>query len=137
MSPVRSKNLNNYADLTSTNRTSNGMSKSLSLKPRMSEKTYALSESQNIYVFEVTPGVNKLSIAQAVAAQFEVGVTSVRIAKTPAKTKRSYRRAGRVAHKGTTSSITKAYVTLKEGDKLPIFAAVEEASKKADSKEKK
>jgi ribosomal protein L23 len=52
----------------------------------------------------------------------------VRIAGVPGKTKRSFRRGGRNVFKGSRSDIRKAYVTLKEGDKLPIFQAVEEAN---------
>lgn len=107
------------------------MSKSLALKPRVSEKTYALSEQRNTYVFEVPKGVSKQLIADAVAAQYEVGVTNVRISATPGKTQRTYRRGGRVSYTGQRSGIRKAYVTLKEGDKLPIFAAVEEAADNA------
>lgn len=113
------------------------MSKSVALRPRMSEKTYALSQERNVYVFEIPPGTNKNTAARAVAEQFEVTVTAVRIAKTPGKSRRSYQRGGRVVRRGMSSGVVKAYVTLKEGDKLPIFAAVEEASEKSEAKEKK
>lgn len=113
------------------------MSKSLTLRPRMSEKTYALSEERNTYVFEIPTNANKHTVANAVTAQFEVTVTAVRVAKTPGKSRRSYRRGGRVVRKGMTSGVKKAYVTLKAGDKIPIFAANTEASEKSDAKEKK
>ncbi|PJE65043.1 50S ribosomal protein L23 [Candidatus Saccharibacteria bacterium CG10_big_fil_rev_8_21_14_0_10_47_8] len=113
------------------------MSKSVTLKPRMSEKTYALSEERNTYVFEIPTDANKNTVARAVAAQFKVTVTGVRVAKTPGKSRRSYRRGGRVVRKGMTSGVKKAYVTLKADDKIPIFAAASEASEKLDTKEKK
>ena len=115
------------------------MSKSLTLKPRVSEKTYGLSEERNTYVFEVPSGSSKQLIAKAVAEQYEVGVTGVRIAATPGKTQRTYRRGGRVVNRGQRSGLRKAYVTLKEGDKLPIFAAVEDDNdgKPEAKKEKK
>jgi large subunit ribosomal protein L23 len=110
------------------------MSKEVALKPRVSEKTYALSEERNTYVFEVPSRISKHEIAKAVTSQYEVGVTSVRMASLPGKNLRSYRRKGRVTHRGFKSGIRKAYVTLKEGDKLPIFAAVEEPNKPEDKK---
>ena len=113
------------------------MSESLTLKPRVSEKTYALSESTNTYVFEVPKGASKQLVADAVAAQYEVGVTNVRISATPGKTQRTYRRGGRISHSGQRSSIRKAFVTLKEGDKLPIFASVEDSADAKPDKEKK
>jgi large subunit ribosomal protein L23 len=105
----------------------NPAGKSMTLKPRVSEKTYALSEQGNTYVFEVPKTVSKQFIGDAVAAQYEVGVVSVRISATPGKTQRTYKRGGRISHNGQRSSVRKAFVTLKEGDKLPVFASVEDS----------
>ena len=110
------------------------MSKSLTLKPRVSEKTYALSEESNTYVFEVPKGASKQLVGNAVAAQYEVTVTNVRVSATPGKSQRTYRRGGRVTHTGQRSGIRKAFVTLKEGDKLPIFASVEESETPKEKK---
>ena len=107
------------------------------LKPRLSEKAYGLSEQRNTYVFEVLPCVNSLSVANAVAEQYKVGVKKVRIMSAPAKTKSTYRRGGRVVHKSDKSGFRKAYVTLKEGDKLPIFASVEENAAPPEAKKEK
>jgi ribosomal protein L23 len=97
------------------------MSKSLILKPRLSEKAYALSEQGNTYVFDVPRSANRQTVGQAVATQYEVGVISVKIASTARKPIKAYRKRGRSI---TTSraGVRKAYVTLKEGDKLPVFA---------------
>jgi ribosomal protein L23 len=46
----------------------------------------------------------------------------------PGKAVRTYRKSARKTETGKRSNVRKAYVTLKEGDKLPIFAAVEEAN---------
>lgn len=107
--------------------------KQVILKPRISEKAYAQSEAANVYIFDVPANANKFDVAKAVAAQYEVGVTNVKIASVPGKTVRAYRQRGRRSINGKRSDIRKAYVTLKEGDKLPIFAAVEnpEAPKEA------
>jgi large subunit ribosomal protein L23 len=108
------------------------MDKALILKPRMSEKTFGLSESGNTYTFEVPGDANKHSVARAVTAQYEVTVLGVNIVNVKGKPKRTVRKGGR-AISGNRSDIKKAYVTLKAGDKLPIFAT-EEDDKKADKK---
>ena len=69
------------------------------------------------------------------AGQYGVTVESVRIASQPSKNKRTYRRGGRVVLRGQTAPLRKAYVRLKDGDKLPIFAASEDDGKtKKESK---
>jgi large subunit ribosomal protein L23 len=98
----------------------------------MSEKAYDLSESQNTYVFEIPVDINSNAIASAVADQFSVSVKAVRIANIPGKSKRNVRSKSRGNKSGKRSDMHKAYVTLNEGDKLPIFAAVE-AQEKADA----
>ena len=98
----------------------------ITLNPRLSEKAYGLSEQRNTYIFDIRPGINKFDVAKAVTAQYEVKVENVRIAGVPGKAMRAYRQRGRKSISGRRSDIRKAYVTLKEGDKLPLFAAVEE-----------
>lgn len=119
--------------------------KDLVLKPRVSEKAYAMSQRENIktYVFEVTPGTNKHSIARAITMQYDVVVTSVRTTTSKGKVKQSYRKGGRPIT-GVRSDVKKAYVTLRTGDILPIFleeqkeeAAVTKAEEKAAKKAKK
>lgn len=113
---------------------SSGFVKLLHLNPRLSEKAYGLSEQRNTYIFDVESGTNKFDVAAAVATQYKVSVTKVRIASVPGKAKRTYRQRGRKSLQGQRSDIRKAYVTLKEGDKLPIFAAVEEPKKPEEKK---
>ncbi len=105
------------------------MDKSMLLRPRISEKAYALSLARNTYAFEVPTNANKMTIAAAVAAQYGVGVISVNIINTTGKTKRTIRRGGKVT-KGQRSDTKKAYVTLKSGDSLPIFAEEKAAAEK-------
>jgi ribosomal protein L23 len=105
------------------------MHKTIALKPRLSEKSYALSEERNTYAFVVPANVSRLDLAKAVAAQYDVTVESVRIAAQPSKNRRTYRRGGRVVLRGQTAPLRKAYVRLKEGVKLPIFAALDEDKK--------
>jgi large subunit ribosomal protein L23 len=101
----------------------------LTLKPKMSEKTYVLS-NDGVYVFEVDKEFNKHQISDAVEKTYKVTVTKIRTVTSKGKQKRSYR--NRKYEIGTRSDTKKAYVTLKEGDAIPIFAAVEEAEQKAE-----
>ena len=110
------------------------LQKHVALKPRVSEKAYALSESRNTYTFDVEPGVNKFDVAQAVGVQYDVSVTGVRLSTTPGKAVRTYRQKGRRSVGGRRTAVRKAYVTLKEGDKLPIFAAIEEQTAPKEAK---
>lgn len=106
----------------------------IALKPRVSEKSYALSEKLNTYIFDVPHTSNKFDIAHAVKSQFNVIVTGVRVASVPGKAVRSYKNGGRKSINAKRSDLRKAYVTLKEGDKLPIFAAAEEPTAPKESK---
>jgi large subunit ribosomal protein L23 len=108
--------------------------KLIALKPRVSEKGYALSEQTNTYVFVIPKDANKFEVSQAVASQYEVSVTGVRLTSVPGKTVRSYRNRGRRSINGKRSDVRKAYVTLKEGDKLPIFDAVESDEQPKETK---
>lgn len=104
------------------------MSKTITLRPRLSEKTYAQSE-RRVYVVDVPKDANKHTIARAVEAQFEVKVETVNIVNIPGKAKRTMSLNGKRYHnaEGKRSDLKKAYVTLAEGNSLPFFAAVEEA----------
>jgi large subunit ribosomal protein L23 len=102
------------------------MDKQILLKPRMSEKAYALSQSSGVYVFIVPKNANKLTVGKAVAAQFDVTVEDVRIAHLPPKAKRTMYKGGRRSANGVQPGIKKAYVQIKDGDSIPIFAAEDE-----------
>jgi ribosomal protein L23 len=108
--------------------------KPIALKPRMSEKSYALSESLNTYVFDVPGNFNRYDVAAAVGSQYGVTVASVRIAAQPGKTKRTFNRQSRSFQQGKVSPARKAYIRLKEGDKLPIFAGVEDEKPAKETK---
>lgn len=103
--------------------------KNITLKPRLSEKTYAQSEN-GVYVFVVDTDVNKHEIATAVESTYDVSVVRVRTVIQNGKAKRIYR--NRKFENGVRSDIKKAYVTLKAGDQIPIFAAVEEQNEQAE-----
>jgi large subunit ribosomal protein L23 len=107
------------------------MSKQIILRPRLSEKTYAQSESR-VYVVEIPKDVNKHTVARAIESQFEVKVAKVNITNIPGKAKRIISISGKRYQNanGKRADIKKAYVTLAEGQSLPFFAAVEEAEEK-------
>lgn len=113
------------------------MDKTMVLKPRVSEKAYAQNQDRNVYVFMVPVSASKQAIANAIAAQFEVTVKTVNTTLTKGKAKRTIRKGGRPVA-GRTSNFKKAYVTLKDGDSIAIFAAAEDQkAEKPAKKEKK
>lgn len=131
MSPVRNRSKNSNPSVINKalkNGVSNGMS-TITLKPRMSEKTYEIS-SNGVYVFEVDKSVNKHEVANAVEKAYGVTVTNVRTVIVKGKEKRLYR--NKRFETGKRADVKKAYVTLKAGDRIPIFAAVEEAEAEAE-----
>ena len=115
----------------------------LTLLPRVSEKAYGLSKERNVYVFDVPTFANKQMIAEAVQSQFSVTVESVNVSVAKGKRKRNVRKNGRATY-GTRKDVKRAYVEIKEGEHIPVFAAIDEASEnaanaqaKAKKKEKK
>ncbi|HEX5456308.1 MAG TPA: 50S ribosomal protein L23 [Candidatus Saccharimonadales bacterium] len=114
------------------------MSKTMILKPRMSEKAYAQSHAVNTYAFDVPKTANKISVAKAVTEQFKVTVENVRIAVVKGKKARSIRIGGtRKVVSGKRPDVKKAYVRIKTGETIPIFASIDEAEEKARKAEEK
>lgn len=111
------------------------MSKTLILKPRLSEKAYGQSLTKNTYVFVVPTDANKNQVSEAVAAQFSVSVTEVNILNVKGKAKRTVRKGGRQSA-GRDSDFKKAYVTLKEGDSIAVFATEDDKNEPKGKKEK-
>ncbi len=110
----------------------------MTLKPRVSEKAYDKSQNHGVYVFEVPHDATKLTIADAVKAQFDVTVTDVNIVNVKGKAKQQYRKRGKRSI-GKRPDIKKAYVTLKTGDAIAIFPKEEEQKDEQprDAKSKK
>ncbi len=90
-------------------------------RPIVTEKISNLQE-KGIYAFEVQLKANKIEIARAVEKKFNVTVTNVRTMNIKGKSKTQMTKRGRF--EGKTSHIKKAIVTLKEGDKIDLFANV-------------
>lgn len=114
------------------------MRTALTLKPRLFEKTYALSQ-QGVYVFDVDKSANKHSIARAVESQFEVKVTAVNTTNIQGKAKRTISIMGkRMSNQpGVRNDFKKAYVTLAKGQTLPFFDAAEAAEEKSNKIQEK
>jgi large subunit ribosomal protein L23 len=83
--------------------------------PLISEKGTALAESTNQVLFKVRPDANKIEVKRAVETLFKVKVVQVRMARYLGKMRRIGRNIGR------RPMWKKAYVTLKEGDKIDFF----------------
>ena len=84
-------------------------------RPLITEKTTALKETQRALCFEVHRDASKPEIKKAVESLFGVKVQDVRVANMHGKVKRQGRFAGQ------RSDWKKAYVKLREGEKLPEF----------------
>lgn len=93
---------------------------SITLIPRISEKSFAQVSKQNTYVFDVDTVFNKQQIKEAVAEQFKVEVTKVNTVVAKGKVKGTFTRTGG-KKEGARKSVKRAYVTLKKGDSIPIF----------------
>lgn len=100
--------------------------KQMTIIPLVSEKAYAESLKNNVYTFRVPLNLNKNEIRSAVEEQFGVTVVNIKTLVQDGKAVRYSR--GKNRYPGTTSrkDWKKAYVTLKDGDKLNVFDAVEQ-----------
>jgi large subunit ribosomal protein L23 len=87
-------------------------------RPIITEKAQTKKETERTLVFEVAPAATKTQIKEAVQKLFNVKVEEVRTAMFDGK----LRRRGRFA--GYRPSWKKAYVKLKDGQKVPEFAEI-------------
>jgi len=86
--------------------------------PLITEKGTVVSEKSNQVIFKVRPDATKGAIRDAVEDLFKVTVLKVRTINLMGKT----RRVGRTM--GKRPDWKKAYVTLKEGDRIEFFEGV-------------
>jgi large subunit ribosomal protein L23 len=84
-------------------------------RPLVTEKTTTLREDGRTIVFEVAREANKIDIKRAIESLFGTKVADVRTALAHGKMKRQGKFVGR------RSDWKKAYVTLRDGEKLPEF----------------
>jgi large subunit ribosomal protein L23 len=83
--------------------------------PLITEKGSLLAESTQQVLFKVRPDANKIEVKKAVESLFKVKVVKVRMTRYLGK----FRRIGKSM--GRRPQWKKAYVTLKEGDKIDFF----------------
>ncbi len=89
------------------------------LRPLITEKSTRLKDSDRIVCFEISPEANKIEVKKAVEQLFKTKVEKVTIVNLRGKVKRLGRNIGR------TKDRKKAYVKLKEGEKMiEYFEAV-------------
>jgi large subunit ribosomal protein L23 len=84
-------------------------------RPLITEKTSILREDGRTIVFEVAHGANKIQIKRAIEQLLGAKVAGIRTSIVHGKIKRQGRYAGQ------RSDWKKAYVTLREGQKMPEF----------------
>ena len=84
-------------------------------RPLITEKTSTLREDGRTIVFEVAASANKVEVRRAIEQLLGSKVHSVRTAIAHGKVKRQGRFAGQ------RSDWKKAYVRLRDGEKLPDF----------------
>jgi large subunit ribosomal protein L23 len=84
-------------------------------RPLITEKTTVIREDGRTLVFQVSRDANKIDIKRAVESLLGSKVESVRTALAHGKMKRQGRYMGR------RPDWKKAYVRLREGEKLPEF----------------
>ena len=90
------------------------------IAPRATEKSYAESQKRT-YVFSVPLFASKQQVKEAVEGEFKVTVTGIRVLTRKGKKTRYSK--GKHQYPGTTFRRDHkfAYVTVKEGDKIPVF----------------
>lgn len=91
--------------------------KDILVRPLMTEKTTTGLGTDRTYAFEVGLAANKGQIAKAIGSFYDVEVESVRTLVMRGKTKRFGR------YFGKRSNWKKAYVTLAEGNSIPLYEA--------------
>jgi len=93
----------------------------ISVIPRATEKAYAQSLLNNVYVFNVPLTANKQEIAAAVESQFEVKVERIKTLVQNGKAIRFSRGKNKYPGKTNRKDSKKAYVTLAAGNSIQVF----------------
>jgi large subunit ribosomal protein L23 len=85
------------------------------ISPLVTEKGTIVGEQSNQVIFRIRPGASKDQIREVIEDMFKVAVVKVRTANFLGKERRRGRTTGR------RPNWKKAYITLKEGDRIEIF----------------
>jgi large subunit ribosomal protein L23 len=88
---------------------------SVVISPLVTEKGTIVGEKSNQVVFRIRPGASKAQIRNVIEDLFKVTVVKIRTANFLGKERRRGRTVGR------RPNWKKAYITLKQGDRIEIF----------------
>jgi large subunit ribosomal protein L23 len=91
------------------------------IKPLVTEKTDKLGKL-NRYTFKVAKDANRLEIKKAIESMYGVKVEDVNTTVLPGKLKTRYTKKGMT--RGIRPAFKKAYITLKDGETLDIYATL-------------
>jgi len=83
--------------------------------PRITEKGAVVAELNNVYTFDISSRANKIDVKNAIESIYKVVPKKVAIARVPSKKVQVRGQRGKL---GTKSGGKKAFVYLKEGDKI-------------------
>ncbi len=81
------------------------------LRPRITEKANSMAD-KNIHTFEIASKATKKQVIETIKAFYKISPVKVNIVKNPAK------KVFIKGKKGVKTGVKKAYVYLKEGDKI-------------------
>lgn len=102
------------------------------LIPHLTEKTQSLAQNLNVFVFKADKSLNKDQIKEALEKEYKVEVVKLRTQVQQGKKARSIHLKARSSLKiGRRKTYKKAYVQLKPGETIPVFA---DFTKEADKK---
>lgn len=95
------------------------MTRSILIKPVITEKLTLLHEQKNQYAFEVDIKASKVEIKSAIQKKFNVKVKSIRTVQVKGKKKSQFTKRGR--NEGYRPTIKRAFVTLTKESKIDLF----------------
>ncbi|HJY64370.1 MAG TPA: 50S ribosomal protein L23 [Ignavibacteria bacterium] len=95
------------------------MTRSILIKPVITEKLTLLQEQKNQYAFEVHIGATKVDILNAIQKKFNVKVESIRTLNIKGKKKSQFTKRGRF--EGYRPTVKRAVVTLSKDSKIDLF----------------
>lgn len=96
--------------------------KEVLIKPVVTEKSTALQDDIQQYVFVVNKNANKLEIKKEIESLYGVTVESVNTTILPSKERSRFTRSGLIV--GRKSAYKKAFVTLADGDEIDYYANI-------------
>ena len=95
------------------------MTRTILVKPLITEKMTLLQEQKNQYAFEVALNASKVDIKNAIQKKFNVKVDSVRTVVSKGKRKSQFTRRGK--YEGFRATKKRAIVTLSKDSKIDLF----------------